>query len=100
MANPMSFKEQIESLTAEVAELKAQISAKDAEIQKLKDMLPDMDFIVLRSNNEICTIIVDGKRYMFNNYIYRTRDRLLANKILATYRDIKEIANDQVQGVS
>ena len=100
MANPISFKEQIDTLNAEVAELKALIGARDDEIIKLKELLPDTNFIVLKSNNEICTVIVDGKRYMFNGYIFRTKDRLLANKMLAAYRDIMEIPNEQVPGVN
>ena len=73
----------------------AALAAKDAELEKVKAKLPVNDYITLRGSSPTFSVVVEGKRCLFVNFLFITRDRLLANKILAEFPNITEVKEDE-----
>ena len=82
-------------LLAQLAAAKAALAAKDAELEKVKAKLPVNDYITLRGSSPTFSVVVEGKRCLFVNFLFITRDRLLANKILAEFPNITEVKEDE-----
>ena len=83
------------ALLAQLAAANAALAAKDAELEKVKAKLPVNDYITLRGSSPTFSVVVEGKRCLFVNFLFITRDRLLANKILAEYPNITEVKEDE-----
>ena len=83
------------ALLAQLAAANAALAAKDAELEKVKAKLPVHDYITLRSGSPTHSVVIEGKRCLFVNFLFITRDRLLANKILAEYANITEVKEDE-----
>ena len=83
------------SLLAQLAAANAALQAKDAELEKVKAKLPVNDYITLRGSSPTFSVVIEGKRCLFVNFLFITRDRLLANKILAEYPNITEVKEDE-----
>ena len=83
------------ALLAQLAAAQAALSAKDAELEKVKAKLPVNDYITLRGSSPTFSVVVEGKRCLFVNFLFITRDRLLANKILAEFPNITEVKEDE-----
>ena len=83
------------ALLAQLAAAQAALAAKDAELEKVKAKLPVNDYITLRGSSPTFSVVVEGKRCLFVNFLFITRDRLLANKILAEYPNITEVKEDE-----
>ena len=88
-------KEDTVDLLAQLAAANAALAAKDAELEKVKAKLPVNDYITLRGSSPTFSVVVEGKRCLFVNFLFITRDRLLANKILAEYPNITEVKEDE-----
>ena len=88
-------KEDTAALLAQLAAANAALAAKDAELEKVKAKLPVNDYITLRGSSPTFSVVVEGKRCLFVNFLFITRDRLLANKILAEYPNITEVKEDE-----
>ena len=82
-------------LLAQLAAAHAALAAKDAELEKVKAKLPVNDYITLRGSSPTFSVVVEGKRCLFVNFLFITRDRLLANKILAEFPNITEVKEDE-----
>ena len=82
-------------LLAQLAAANAALAAKDAELEKVKAKLPVNDYITLRGSSPTFSVVVEGKRCLFVNFLFITRDRLLANKILAEFPNITEVKEDE-----
>ena len=82
-------------LLAQLAAANAALAAKDAELEKVKAKLPVNDYITLRGIGPTFSVVVEGKRCLFVNFLFITRDRLLANKILAEFPNITEVKEDE-----
>ena len=82
-------------LLAQLAAAQAALAAKDAELEKVKAKLPVNDYITLRGSSPTFSVVIEGKRCLFVNFLFITRDRLLANKILAEYPNITEVKEDE-----
>ena len=82
-------------LLAQLAAAQAALAAKDAELAKVKAKLPVNDYITLRGSSPTFSVVIEGKRCLFVNFLFITRDRLLANKILAEYPNITEVKEDE-----
>ena len=82
-------------LLAQLAAAQAALAAKDAELEKVKAKLPVNDYITLRGSSPTFSVVVEGKRCLFVNFLFITRDRLLANKILAEFPNITEVKEDE-----
>ena len=82
-------------LLAQLAAANAALAAKDAELEKVKAKLPVNDYITLRGSSPTFSVVIEGKRCLFVNFLFITRDRLLANKILAEYPNITEVKEDE-----
>ena len=82
-------------LLAQLAAAQAALAAKDAELEKVKAKLPVNDYITLRGSSPTFSVVVEGKRCLFVNVLFITRDRLLANKILAEFPNITEVKEDE-----
>ena len=85
----------VAALLAQLAAKDAALAAKDAELEKVKAKLPVNDYITLRSGSPTHSVVIEGKRCLFVNFLFITRDRLLANKILAEYANITEVKEDE-----
>ena len=83
------------ALLAQLAATQAALAAKDAELEKVKAKLPVNDYITLRGSSPTFSVVVEGKRCLFVNFLFITRDRLLANKILAEFPNITEVKEDE-----
>ena len=83
------------ALLAQLAAANAALAAKDAELEKVKAKLPVNDYITLRGSSPTFSVVVEGKRCLFVNFLFITRDRLLANKILAEFPNITEVKEDE-----
>jgi len=83
------------ALLAQLAAANAALAAKDAELEKVKAKLPVNDYITLRGSGPTFSVVVEGKRCLFVNFLFITRDRLLANKILAEFPNITEVKEDE-----
>lgn len=83
------------ALLAQLAAAHAALAAKDAELEKVKAKLPVNDYITLRGSSPTFSVVVEGKRCLFVNFLFITRDRLLANKILAEFPNITEVKEDE-----
>ena len=83
------------ALLAQLAAANAALAAKDAELEKVKAKLPVNDYITLRGSSPTFSVVVEGKRCLFVNFLFITRDRLLANKILAEFTNITEVKEDE-----
>ena len=83
------------ALLAQLAAANAALTAKDAELEKVKAKLPVNDYITLRGSSPTFSVVVEGKRCLFVNFLFITRDRLLANKILAEFPNITEVKEDE-----
>lgn len=83
------------SLLAQLAAANAALAEKDAELEKVKAKLPVNDYITLRGSSPTFSVVVEGKRCLFVNFLFITRDRLLANKILAEFPNITEVKEDE-----
>ena len=83
------------ALLAQLAAANAALAAKDAELEKVKAKLPVNDYITLRGSSPTFSVVVEGKRCLFVNFLFITRDRLFANKILAEYPNITEVKEDE-----
>ena len=83
------------ALLAQLAAANAALAAKDAELEKVKAKLPVNDYITLRGSSPTFSVVVEGKRCLFVNFLFITRDRLLANKILADIPNITEVKEDE-----
>ena len=83
------------SLLAQLAAANAALQAKDAELEKVKAKLPVNDYITLRGSSPTFSVVIEGKRCLFVNFLFITRDRLLANKILAEFPNITEVKEDE-----
>ena len=88
-------KEDTSVLLAQLAAANAALAAKDAELEKVKAKLPVNDYITLRGSSPTFSVVVEGKRCLFVNFLFITRDRLLANKILAEFPNITEVKEDE-----
>ena len=88
-------KEDTSALIAQLAAAIAALAAKDAELEKVKAKLPVNDYITLRGSSPTFSVVIEGKRCLFVNFLFITRDRLLANKILAEYPNITEVKEDE-----
>ena len=88
-------KEDTSVLIAQLAAANAALAAKDAELEKVKAKLPVNDYITLRGSSPTFSVVIEGKRCLFVNFLFITRDRLLANKILAEYPNITEVKEDE-----
>ena len=88
-------KEDTSALLAQLAAAIAALAAKDAELEKVKAKLPVNDYITLRGSSPTFSVVIEGKRCLFVNFLFITRDRLLANKILAEYPNITEVKEDE-----
>ena len=88
-------KEDTSALLAQLAAANAALAAKDAELEKVKAKLPVNDYITLRGSSPTFSVVIEGKRCLFVNFLFITRDRLLANKILAEYPNITEVKEDE-----
>lgn len=88
-------KEDTSVLLAQLAAAQAALAAKDAELEKVKAKLPVNDYITLRGSSPTFSVVIEGKRCLFVNFLFITRDRLLANKILAEYPNITEVKEDE-----
>ena len=88
-------KEDTSVLLAQLAAAQAALAAKDAELEKVKAKLPVNDYITLRGSSPTFSVVVEGKRCLFVNFLFITRDRLLANKILAEFPNITEVKEDE-----
>lgn len=88
-------KEDTSALLAQLAAAQAALAAKDAELEKVKAKLPVNDYITLRGSSPTFSVVIEGKRCLFVNFLFITRDRLLANKILAEYPNITEVKEDE-----
>ena len=82
-------------LLAQLAAAQAALAAKDAELEKVKAKLPVNDYITLRGSSPTFSVVIEGKRCLFVNFLFITRDRLLANKILAEFPNITEVKEDE-----
>ena len=82
-------------LLAQLVAAQAALAAKDAELEKVKAKLPVNDYITLRGSSPTFSVVVEGKRCLFVNFLFITRDRLLANKILAEFPNITEVKEDE-----
>lgn len=82
-------------LLAQLAAANAALAAKDAELEKVKAKLPVNDYITLRGSSPTFSVVIEGKRCLFVNFLFITRDRLLANKILAEFPNITEVKEDE-----
>ena len=94
-ANAAEPKEDTVALLAQLAAANAALAAKDAELEKVKAKLPVNDYITLRGSSPTFSVVIEGKRCLFVNFLFITRDRLLANKILAEYPNITEVKDDE-----
>lgn len=83
------------ALLAQLAAANAALAAKDVELEKVKAKLPVNDYITLRGSSPTFSVVVEGKRCLFVNFLFITRDRLLANKILAEFPNITEVKEDE-----
>ena len=83
------------ALLAQLAAANAALAAKDAELEKVKAKLPVNDYITLRGSSPTFSVVIEGKRCLFVNFLFITRDRLLANKILAEFPNITEVKEDE-----
>lgn len=83
------------ALLAQLAAANAALAAKDAELEKVKAKLPVNDYITLRGSSPTFSVVVEGKRCLFVNFLFITRDRLLANKILSEFPNITEVKEDE-----
>ena len=83
------------ALLAQLAAANAALVAKDAELEKVKAKLPVNDYITLRGSSPTFSVVIEGKRCLFVNFLFITRDRLLANKILAEFPNITEVKEDE-----
>ena len=83
------------ALLAQLAAAQAALAAKDAELEKVKAKLPVNDYITLRGSSPTFSVVIEGKRCLFVNFLFITRDRLLANKILAEFPNITEVKEDE-----
>ena len=88
-------KEDTSVLLAQLAAAQAALAAKDAELEKVKAKLPVNDYITLRGSSPTFSVVIEGKRCLFVNFLFITRDRVLANKILAEYPNITEVKEDE-----
>ena len=88
-------KEDTSVLLAQLAAAQAALAAKDAELEKVKAKLPVNDYITLRGSSPTFSVVIEGKRCLFVNFLFITRDRLLANKILAEFPNITEVKEDE-----
>ena len=82
-------------LLAQLAAANAALAAKDAELAKVIAKLPVNDYITLRGSSPTFSVVIEGKRCLFVNFLFITRDRLLANKILAEFPNITEVKEDE-----
>ena len=94
-ANTQPSAQDTASLLAQLAAANAALQAKDAELEKVKAKLPVNDYITLRGSSPTFSVVVEGKRCLFVNFLFITRDRLLANKILAEFPNITEVKEDE-----
>ena len=94
-ANAAEPKEDTVALLAQLAAANAALAAKDAELEKVKAKLPVNDYITLSGSSPKFSVVIEGKRCLFVNFLFITRDRLLANKILAEYPNITEVKEDE-----
>ena len=83
------------ALLAQLAAANAALAAKDAELEKVKAKLPVNDYITLRGSSPTFSVVIEGKRCLFVNFLFITRVRLLANKILAEFPNITEVKEDE-----
>ena len=95
VANTQPSAQDTASLLAQLAAANAALQAKDAELEKVKAKLPVNDYITLRGSSPTFSVVIEGKRCLFVNFLFITRDRLLANKILAEYPNITEVKEDE-----
>ena len=83
-------------LLAELAALKAANLAKDMELEAVKAKLPVNDYITLRGSSPTFSVVIEGKRCLFVNFLFITRDRILANQILIEHpTNITEVKEDE-----
>ena len=94
-ANTQPATQDTSVLLAQLAAAQAALAAKDAELEKVKAKLPVNDYITLRGSSPTFSVVVEGKRCLFVNFLFITRDRLLANKILAEFPNITEVKEDE-----
>ena len=98
---------QIAELMQQLANKDSTISAmdnalqvKEKEVAKLAAALPVMDYITLKGQRMTFSVIVDGKKCLFVNQHFTTRDRLLANRILSEFENIIEVKDEPILTVS
>lgn len=88
--------QELQALLAELAAAKAALADTAHQLEVTKSKLPVDDYITLRGTSPTFTVIIEGKRYLFVNNLFTTRDRLLANQILATYpTNVTEVKEDE-----
>ena len=95
MDAPNPQEQNTQELLAQLAAAQAALANKDEELAKVKAKLPVNDYITLRGGSPTFSVVIEGKRCLFVNFLFITRDRLLANKILAEYSNITEVKEDE-----
>lgn len=94
--NPATVEPDTAMLLAELAALRAANLAKDMELEAVKAKLPVNDYITLRGSSPTFSVVIEGKRCLFVNFLFITRDRILANKILIEHpTNISEVKEDE-----
>ena len=94
--NPATVEPDTAMLLAELAALRAANLAKDMELESVKAKLPVNDYITLRGSSPTFSVVIEGKRCLFVNFLFITRDRILANKILTEHpTNISEVKEDE-----
>lgn len=86
-------------VNSELEKLKKELERKNKELESMKELLPKNDFITLRGQTSLFSIVIEGRRCMFINHLFTTRDRALADMIKAHYPTIVEIENEPVQPI-
>lgn len=84
-----------EEVAALLAEASAEKSALEQELAVTKAKLPANDFITLRGGSPTFSVVVEGKRCMFVNFLFVTRDPALAANIVALYPNITKVNADE-----
>jgi len=94
--NPATVEPDTAMLLEELAALRAANLAKDMELEAVKAKLPVNDYITLRGSSPTFSVVIEGKRCLFVNFLFITRDRILANKILTEHpTNISEVKEDE-----
>ena len=87
---------EIEKLKLQLIEERHNVATANERIKRLQSLMEDSSLIVLRSPQRVISVLADGVRHQFTNYLYKTADRMLANSILAQYPNIVEVKHESV----